>query len=113
MKRLIEIVHGAGAQETWEILTKIVFSKVPQDLKKTKGGYGIDIFDDGAVIALHEGFMVVSIDSYTVNPIFFPGGNIGTLAASGTINDLVVMGARPIAVLDAIVVEEGFDIDIL
>ena len=55
----------------------------------------------------------MSTDSYTVHPIFFPGGDIGKLAAVGSINDVVVMGARPLAMLDAIVVEEGFPMETL
>jgi len=55
--------------------------------------------------------VVITIDSYTVKPIFFPGGDIGKLAATGSINDVVVLGAKPLAVMDAIVVEEGFPLD--
>ena len=52
--------------------------------------------------------VVVSTDSYTVKPIFFPGGDIGKLAMCGTINDVSVMGAKPLAVASALVIEEGF-----
>lgn len=51
---------------------------------------------------------MITTDSYTVSPYRFPGGNIGSLVAHGVINDLVVSGARPIAFMDTIVVEEGF-----
>ncbi|RLG83555.1 MAG: hydrogenase expression/formation protein HypE [Thermoprotei archaeon] len=105
----IKIVHGAGARESWEIIEKLIVSKVPYSLRKAMDGYGIDVLDDGAVLKLEENkYLVVSVDSFTVNPIFFPGGDIGHLAISGTINDLVVMGAKPIAFMDTIVVEEGF-----
>lgn len=79
-------------------------------LRKVSGGVGIEEQDDGAAIPLGDGYLVVTSDSHTVKPIFFPGGDIGKLAACGTINDLAAMGARPIAMTSAIVVEEGFPI---
>ena len=57
--------------------------------------------------------LVVTTDSYTVTPLFFRGGNIGTLAAAGTINDLLMMGARPIALTLALVIREGLSFSIL
>lgn len=109
----IELHHGAGSREMWELLNKLVISKVPKDLMKTPGGYGIDVLDDGAAIRIGEHYVVLTVDTYTVNPIFFEGGNIGRLAVSGTLNDVVMMGARPIAFMDTIVVEEGFEIPLL
>jgi len=96
----------------WSIIRELIVNKVPEDLKKVPGGVGLDVLDDGALIPIGGGeYIVLSIDSYTVNPIFFPGGNIGHLAINGTINDLVVMGAEPRAIMDSIVVEEGFPIN--
>lgn len=101
--------HGSGGAETSELLKRLIFSRVPSNLMKTPGGVGIDQPDDSALISLGNGeYLVVSIDSYTVNPPFFPGGNIGALAATGSINDVAVMGGDPIAIMDSIVVEEGF-----
>jgi len=101
--------HGAGAKEMWSIIETLIVNKVPTELRKVPKGVGIDVLDDGAVIPINDGkYLVFSVDSYTVNPIFFPGGNIGHLAVNGTINDLVVMGAEPKAFMDTIVVEEGF-----
>ena len=71
-------------------------------------GIGVFELDDGSTIPMGEMHVVISTDSYTVHPLFFPGGDIGKLAAVGSINDVVVMGAKPVAMLDAIVVEEGF-----
>jgi len=103
----VSLAQGQGGVETWELLQALIFSRVR--LGKVGGGVGLDWPDDGATIPLPDGtHLVVTIDAYTVNPPFFPGGNIGSLAATGTINDLAVMGARPLAVLDSIVVEEGF-----
>ena len=102
----IILAHGAGGRES-ENLIKKLFQEVK--LRKIDQGVGLDEFDDGAFIPLRSRF-VASTDSYTVDPIFFPGGNIGKLAAVGSINDVAVMGAEPIAALDSIVVEEGFPI---
>ncbi len=111
MSDIIRLSHGSGGIEMKEILEKLIFSRVDATLKKVSGGIGIDWLDDGALIPLHDGrYLVISVDSYTVTPLFFPGGNIGTLAASGTINDVLMMGGRPIALLDSIVVEEGFPV---
>ncbi len=57
--------------------------------------------------------MAFTTDSYVVRPLFFPGGDIGTLAIHGTVNDLAVAGARPLALSTAFVLEEGLDISIL
>jgi len=92
-----------------ELLSKLIFARVAYELKRVKGGVGIDKLDDGALIPVSDSeFLVVSIDSYTVNPPFFPGGSIGSLAAAGSLNDVIMMGGRPIAMLDSIVIEEGF-----
>ena len=65
---------------------------------------------DGAVFNV-PGRIAFTTDSYVVNPIFFPGGNIGTLAVNGTINDLAMCGARPVSLSAAFILEEGFAIE--
>lgn len=109
--KFVKLAHGSGGEETGELLKELLFSKVPEELKKVPNGLGIDLPDDGAVIPLEKKNIVISTDSYTVNPPFFPGGNIGMLSAIGSINDVVVMGAKPIAGLDSIIVEEGFPLE--
>ncbi len=104
----ITLSHGSGGIETNRILEKLIFSRVKDSLKRIQGGVGIDHPDDAAAIPSGDGYLVVTTDSYTVNPPFFPETNIGGLAASGTINDVLMLGAMPIAALDSIVVEEGF-----
>ena len=105
----IKLAHGSGGVETHELIDKLVRNIVKKP--SVKNGVGLREMDDGATIPTHDVHIVVTTDSYTVNPIFFPGGNIGSLAATGTLNDLAVMGAEPLAVLDSIVVEEGFPLD--
>ncbi|MEZ0393769.1 MAG: hydrogenase expression/formation protein HypE [Desulfurococcaceae archaeon] len=106
--RAVELVHGAGGPEMIELIEKVIVSRVPPSLRSSLGGVGLEALDDGSYMRIGGSYVVVTSDSYTVKPPFFPGGNIGSLAASGVINDLVVMGARPVAFLDNIVVEEGF-----
>lgn len=69
---------------------------------------------DSAVLKLSADYhLCFTTDSYTVEPIFFPGGDIGKLAVCGTVNDLAVMGAKPLYFSSAIIVEEGLEIKIL
>jgi len=106
----ISLAHGAGGKESWALIRSLIVNKVPEELRKTSGGYGLDVLDDGAAIKLDNKYLVITTDSFTVDPIEFPGGSIGTLAVHGSINDLVVMGADPLALMDSIIVEEGFDL---
>jgi len=107
----VKLAHGAGGKEMEEIIKELIVSKLREEEKKVLGGIGLDIMDDGATIPHGDLHLVISTDSYTVKPIFFPGGDIGRLAVCGSINDVVVMGARPVAILDSVVVEEGMPID--
>ncbi|WP_440059660.1 hydrogenase expression/formation protein HypE [Thermogladius sp. 4427co] len=111
--RSIEILHGAGGLDTLEIVMKLVVSRVPEKLRKALGGGGLDVLDDGSYVRIGDQYLVFTSDTYTVNPFFFPGGDIGHLAASGVLNDLVMMGATPVAFMDNILVEEGFEISVL
>ncbi|MEM0000551.1 MAG: hydrogenase expression/formation protein HypE [Desulfurococcaceae archaeon] len=107
----VTLAHGAGGAEMLELLERLFFKRVESRLKRVEGGIGIDVADDAAAVPLQDGsYLVVSTDSYTVNPLFFPGGNIGTLAAAGSINDVLMLGGRPLAMLDSVVVEEGFSL---
>lgn len=69
--------------------------------------------NDGAVLDLPPGKAVMSTDSFVISPLFFPGGDIGKLAVSGTVNDLVACGARPLYLSTAFIFEEGFPLDSL
>jgi hydrogenase expression/formation protein HypE len=104
MKRII-LGHGAGG-ELMQKLVKQIISRI--DLKKTLEGSGLDKLEDSAIVNLGDKKIAFTTDSYTVNPIFFPGGDIGKLAVFGTINDLAVMGAKPLALTLSYIIEEGF-----
>jgi hydrogenase expression/formation protein HypE len=72
-------------------------------------GVGLAALDDGAAIRVGDRWLVVTTDSHVVQPIFFPGGDIGRLSVSGTVNDLAMMGAtEPLALTCAVVLEDGF-----
>jgi hydrogenase expression/formation protein HypE len=66
--------------------------------------------DDSAVVDLPPGRLAVTTDCYVVDPIFFPGGDIGMLAVNGTVNDLSVQGAQPLFLSAAFILEEGFEL---
>ncbi|MGD2108059.1 MAG: hydrogenase expression/formation protein HypE [Phycisphaerae bacterium] len=69
--------------------------------------------DDGAVLPRPEGKLVFTTDSFVVTPLEFPGGDIGRLAVAGTVNDLAVMGATPIALSLGLILEDGLPLDVL
>ncbi|MCX6685418.1 MAG: hydrogenase expression/formation protein HypE [Methanoregula sp.] len=101
----VTMMHGAGGEimgELLQTLTKFTHNNA--------GGIGLEALDDGAVIPLNGQNLVFTTDSHIVRPIFFPGGDIGRIAVSGTVNDLAVMGGRPIALSCGMIIEEGFDI---
>lgn len=86
---------------------------------KSAGPVGLDDLDDGATINIANTMdgskkcdeIVITTDSHVIKPPFFPDSNIGRLAVSGTVNDLAVMGAAPLALTCAIVVPEGFELE--
>jgi hydrogenase expression/formation protein HypE len=72
-------------------------------------GVGLSAMDDGAAIRVGDQWLVVTTDSHVVHPRFFPGGDIGRLSVSGTVNDLAMMGAtEPLGLTCAVILEEGF-----
>src|SRR3990172_10328204 len=72
-------------------------------------GVGLSAMDDGAALRIGDRFLVITTDSHVIQPIFFPGGDIGRLAVAGTVNDLAMMGATEVlALTNAIIIEEGF-----
>jgi hydrogenase expression/formation protein HypE len=106
-------LHGAGGELMSELLERLILPRFGNAPAEGIGAIGLKALDDGATISLPEGEtgeLVLTTDSHVVKPIFFPGGDIGRLAAAGTINDLAVMGARPIALTLAAIIEEGFPI---
>lgn len=101
MTDTITMAHGAGGKQTSELI-QTVFKKHFNNEYFTA--------DDASVLPAPKGKMAMTTDSFIVSPQFFPGGNIGKLAICGTVNDLSCMGARPLYMTCAFVIEEGFKV---
>ncbi len=110
-KPRVELAHGAGGRAMAQFLTDVIFPHFK--INRFQSGIGLPEADDGATIPIEKQEFVISTDSHTVSPLFFPGGDIGSLAAAGTINDVAMMGARPLVMTSALVIEEGFSVEAL
>ncbi|CAN5341406.1 hydrogenase expression/formation protein HypE [soil metagenome] len=104
-RRSISLAHGGGGQLTDELLHQVVFPKLANNVLS-------DLLDS-AVIPNGKTSLGMTIDSYVVQPLKFPGGDIGKLAVSGTINDLAVSGAKPLGVALSLILAEGLDLAVL
>ncbi len=102
----VNIMHGAGGEVMGELLQTLTKFR-----HNNAGGIGLEALDDGAVIPFAGENLVFTTDSHVVRPVFFPGGDIGRISVCGTINDLAMMGGRPIALSCGMIIEEGFDVD--
>ncbi|MEE8587942.1 MAG: hydrogenase expression/formation protein HypE [Sulfurimonadaceae bacterium] len=100
MKKTVTLAHGNGGEENNELITKVFYSAFKNEI--------LEKSEDAAVI--HNGELAFSTDSFTVSPLFFPGGDIGKLAVCGTCNDLAMMGAKPKYMTCSVIIEEGFAI---
>ncbi len=103
-------MDGAGGELMDKLIRDVILSTF--SLKKA-GSVSLDDLDDGATISLGSQEIVFTIDGHTVQPVFFPGGDLGKLAISGTVNDLAVMGAKPMAIAVSLILENGFEKDSL
>lgn len=99
----INLMHGAGGEVMGELLR--IITKLEHN---NAGGIGLEALDDGATIPIAGQNIVFTTDSHVVRPIFFPGGDIGRISVCGTINDLAMMGGKPIALSCGMIIEEGF-----
>ncbi len=102
MTKTITLDHGSGGKMSHRLIsdTLLPFFNNPH----------LSRLDDGAVLDIDGTRIAFSTDSYTVDPIFFPGGDIGELAVNGTVNDVAMCGAVPQYISAGIIVEEGFPI---
>jgi len=96
----VDLTHGAGGRAMQQLIEEI-FRPAFDNPILARG-------DDHAAFEVAGGRMVISTDTFVVSPLFFPGGDIGSLAIHGTVNDVVMSGARPLYLSAGFVIEEGF-----
>jgi len=101
----ITMAHGAGGKATQSLIEGLFVPAFGGEALARMADAG-DVLVDGLALAF-------TTDSYVVKPLRFPGGSIGDLAVNGTVNDLAVSGARPLALTLSLVLEEGLDADVL
>ncbi len=95
---VVLLAHGSGGVMSHELVAKRLLAYISNTT--------LDRLDDSAVLSCH-GRIAFTTDSYVVSPLLFPGGDIGRIAVCGTINDLAVMGAQPLCLSLALIIEEG------
>ncbi|MFH1481537.1 MAG: hydrogenase expression/formation protein HypE [Pseudomonadota bacterium] len=103
IKERIGLDHGSGGESSHELVKEIFLARLDNRYLRP--------LDDSAVLPLPACTLAMTTDSYVVDPIFFPGGNIGSLAVHGTVNDLSMQGARPLFLTLGLIIEEGLPID--
>lgn len=99
------LAHGGGGELTHQLLERMIVPAFDSAALNER--------HDGAVLDLDGARVAFSTDSYVVKPLFFPGGDIGTLAVFGTVNDLAMCGARPLYLSAGFIIEEGLAMDTL
>ncbi len=101
----VQLAHGGGGRRMHELLEGLLLPSF--------GNQALLERHDGAVLNIAGARLAFTTDSYVVQPLFFPGGDIGTLAVNGTVNDLAMCGARPLYLSSAFILEEGFEMESL
>jgi hydrogenase expression/formation protein HypE len=96
----ITLAHGAGGKQSANLIEKVF---VKQFLNPHLGP-----LQDSAVLNIGDNTVAFTTDSYVINPLFFHGGDIGSLAVTGTVNDLAMLGAKPLYLSLSVIIEEGF-----
>ena len=101
----ILLAHGGGGQLTDDLIRQHILPGLKND--------ALDELGDSARLELASGSVCFTTDSYVVKPLFFNGGDIGKLAVCGTVNDLAVAGSKPVALALSLIIEDGFEIELL
>jgi hydrogenase expression/formation protein HypE len=105
-KEIVTLGHGSGGKLSHDLIEKVIVPAL-------YGKAGAPLMEDSAILTAPGAALSFTTDSYVVSPFFFPGGNIGDLAFNGTINDLAMSGAEPLAVSAALILEEGLALESL
>nr|MEE4266899.1 hydrogenase expression/formation protein HypE [Candidatus Krumholzibacteria bacterium] len=95
----VQLAHGAGGRLSSDLIEKMILPRFASD--------ELNKMEDQAVLDLPPGRLAFSTDTFVVSPLFFPGGDIGDLAINGTVNDVAMSGADPVALSVGFVLEEG------
>ena len=95
----VQLAHGGGGRLSQQLIEGMFVEAFRNP--------ALEVLSDGAIIEVGTGKLAFSTDSYVIRPIFFPGGNIGSLAVHGTLNDVSMCGAQPMALSVGFVLEEG------
>ena len=101
----VQLAHGGGGRRMHELLEGLLLPSFSSEQLLER--------HDGATLQIAGARLAFTTDSYVVKPLFFPGGDIGTLAINGTVNDLAMCGARPLYLSCAFILEEGFPMESL
>jgi hydrogenase expression/formation protein HypE len=100
---VVTLAHGGGGRLSQMLIERMFVTAFANPALAT--------LHDGAILELNGARLAFSTDSFTVSPLFFPGGDIGSLAVHGTVNDLAMCGARPLALSAGFILEEGLPME--
>lgn len=107
----VSLKQGGGGRAMRALIEKLFireFASMPFN------GVGLAAMDDGAAIPFGDKWLIVTTDSHVIHPIFFPGGDIGRISISGTVNDLAMMGGTELlGITCGVILEEGFPLEML
>lgn len=100
MNKKIDMTHGSGGHASAELIEELFVKYFDNDMLRQS--------NDQALFEVPAGRMVISTDGHVVSPLFFPGGDIGSLSVHGTVNDVAMSGAKPLYLSAGFIIEEGF-----
>lgn len=103
--KTVQLAHGGGGRLMQELIQEVFVRAFDNAM--------LAPLHDGATWPVEKGTLAFTTDSYVVRPLFFPGGDIGSLAVHGTINDLAMCGAKPLYLSAGFILEEGLSLDVL
>jgi len=104
-KKTIQLAHGGGGRLMQELIQDVFVRAFRNPM--------LESLHDGATWPVEKGTLAFTTDSYVVRPLFFPGGDIGSLAVNGTINDLAMCGGKPLYLSAGFILEEGLSMEVL
>jgi hydrogenase expression/formation protein HypE len=104
-KDTVVLGHGSGGKLSHDLINRLFLPDLGKAAPRA--------LDDSALVTINGQRLALTTDSHVVSPLFFPGGDIGKLAVCGTVNDLAMVGAKPVALTCGFVIEEGLSFEIL